>query len=156
MKAEQGSLCQREKLKGKKSEGERLCEKGLWGVSEALVSPQRLWEMLKLMHVPNRYLTFPQAPSALIQKEWWNIEVARIWEKHLHTVQYMFLHFNGRGDLEWPWWTTPDATLHSQGADKWQIRCWKVQRGHLGFWRGVKYYTGQHSCRITTVWKCCF
>ncbi len=44
MKAEQGSLCQREKLKGKKSEGERLCEKGLWGVSEALVSPQRLWE----------------------------------------------------------------------------------------------------------------
>jgi len=38
MKAEQGSLCQREKLKGKESERERLCEKGLWEVSEALLS----------------------------------------------------------------------------------------------------------------------
>lgn len=70
MKAEQGSLCQREKLKGKESERERLCEKGLWGVSEALLSRRSACgKTLKLMHVPNRYLTFPQAPSALLQEE---------------------------------------------------------------------------------------
>lgn len=70
MKAEQGSLCQREKLKGKESERERLCEKGLWGVSEALLSRcSACGKTLKLMHVPNRYLTFPQAPSALLQEE---------------------------------------------------------------------------------------
>lgn len=62
MKAEQGSLCQREKLKGKESERERLCEKGLWEVSEALLSRCSACEKtLKLMHVPNRYMTFLQA-----------------------------------------------------------------------------------------------
>lgn len=68
MKAEQGSLCQREKLK--ESARERLCEKGLWGVSEALLSRRSACgKTLKLMHVPNRYLTFLKASSALLQEE---------------------------------------------------------------------------------------